>query len=71
MQFQVPQFIDVENKIIGPLSLRQFLYLAGAGLISFMLFFYHTNVVMVFNFGFFNDNSAGFSSYKIQRKTTS
>ncbi|HDH31294.1 MAG TPA: PrgI family protein [Candidatus Wolfebacteria bacterium] len=39
MQFQVPQFIDVENKIIGPLSLRQFLYLAGAGLISFMLFF--------------------------------
>ncbi|MEK7555552.1 MAG: PrgI family protein [Patescibacteria group bacterium] len=39
MQFQIPQFIDVENKIVGPLSLRQFLYLAGAGAISFMLFF--------------------------------
>lgn len=39
MNFQVPQFIDVENKIVGPLSLRQFLYLAGAGAISFMLFF--------------------------------
>lgn len=39
MQFQVPQFIDVEDKIIGPLTLKQFLYLAGAGGIGFMLFF--------------------------------
>lgn len=39
MNFQVPQFIDVENKIVGPLTLRQFLYLAGAGLLSFMFFF--------------------------------
>ena len=30
-QFQVPQFIDVEDKIIGPLTLKQFLYLAGGG----------------------------------------
>lgn len=39
MQFQVPQFIETEDKIIGPLTLKQFLYLAGAGAISFMLFF--------------------------------
>ncbi len=39
MQFQTPQFIEVENKIVGPLTLQQFLYLAGAGGISFMLFF--------------------------------
>lgn len=33
-QFVVPQFIDVENKIIGPLTVRQFIiFLAGAGLI--------------------------------------
>jgi len=32
-QFVVPQFIDVESKIIGPLTVRQFLtFLAGAGL---------------------------------------
>ena len=31
MRFQVPQFIEVEDKIFGPLSLRQFIYLAGAG----------------------------------------
>lgn len=30
MRFQVPQFTDVEDKIIGPLSFRQFVYLAGA-----------------------------------------
>lgn len=29
MQFQVPQFIEVEDKIFGPLTLRQFIYLAG------------------------------------------
>lgn len=39
MQFQVPQFIDIEDKIFGPLTLKQFLYLAGAGATSFILFF--------------------------------
>lgn len=39
MQFQVPQFIDIEDKIMGPLTLKQFLYLAGAGGFSFILFF--------------------------------
>lgn len=29
MQFQVPQFLDVEDKIIGPFTLKQFLYSAG------------------------------------------
>jgi hypothetical protein len=29
MRYQVPQFIDVEDKIVGPFSIKQFLYLAG------------------------------------------
>ena len=29
MRFEVPQFIDVEDKIFGPLTWRQFLYLGG------------------------------------------
>jgi hypothetical protein len=37
-QFQVPQFIEEEAKIIGTLSLRQFFYLAVAGGISFIFF---------------------------------
>jgi hypothetical protein len=38
MRFQVPQFIDVEDKIFGPLTLRQFIYLAGGGGIVVVLF---------------------------------
>ena len=30
MRFAVPQFIDVEDKIFGPLTLKQAIYLAGA-----------------------------------------
>lgn len=34
MQFIVPQFIDVEDKILGPISVRQFVtLLGGAGVI--------------------------------------
>ncbi|MES2930617.1 MAG: PrgI family protein [Patescibacteria group bacterium] len=34
MQFKVPQFIDVEDKIFGPFTFRQFMYLiGGAGMI--------------------------------------
>lgn len=32
-QFTVPQFIDVESKIIGPITSRQFLILLGAAVI--------------------------------------
>ncbi len=31
MRFQVPQFIEVEDKIFGPLTVMQFVYLAGGG----------------------------------------
>ena len=31
-QYQVPQFIDVEDKVFGPLTIKQFLYIGlGAG----------------------------------------
>lgn len=38
MQFQVPQFIDIEDKIFGPLTFKQFVYLAGGTGISFVLY---------------------------------
>ena len=37
MQFQVPQFIEVEDKIIGQLTGKQFFYLLGAGAFLFLL----------------------------------
>jgi len=38
IQFQVPQNIDMEDKIIGPLTLIQFLYLLVGGIIDYLLF---------------------------------
>lgn len=40
MQFQVPQFIEIEDKIFGPLTLKQFLYLAGGGGAAIALYIY-------------------------------
>ncbi|MEI7620532.1 MAG: PrgI family protein [Candidatus Falkowbacteria bacterium] len=45
-QYTVPQFIDVEAKIIGPITTRQFLIFLAAALIIFISF-------KVFDFGLF------------------
>lgn len=37
MRFQVPQFIETETKIIGPFTLKQFLFLAAGGVILFVV----------------------------------
>jgi len=34
MRFQVPQFIDVEDKIFGPFTLKQAIYLAGGAMVA-------------------------------------
>jgi hypothetical protein len=39
MRFTIPQFIEHEAKIIGPLTLKQFMYLGFAGAICFVLYF--------------------------------
>ncbi|MDO8493314.1 MAG: PrgI family protein [bacterium] len=38
MQFQVPQFIDIEDKIFGPLTFKQFIYVLGAGGSAFIVY---------------------------------
>ena len=40
MQFQVPQFIEVEDKIFGPLTFKQFAYLIGGAASCFLIFVY-------------------------------
>lgn len=37
-QYQVPQFIEVEDKIFGPLTLKQFIWLAGGGGLCLLMF---------------------------------
>jgi hypothetical protein len=57
MQFQVPQFIEIEDKIFGPLTFKQFLYVAGAGGLSFILYtflpFYLAILLIIPVAGFF------------------
>lgn len=37
MRYQVPQFIEVEDKIFGPLTLKQFLYVGGGLALGFLI----------------------------------
>lgn len=38
MRYTVPQFIDVEDKILGPITVRQFVIMLVTGLIMFILY---------------------------------
>lgn len=38
MQFKVPQFLDIEDKIFGPFTFRQFAYLAGGAGLCFTIY---------------------------------
>ena len=38
MQFKVPQFLDIEDKIFGPFTFREFVYLAGGAGLCFLLY---------------------------------
>ncbi len=37
-QFLVPQFLDIETKIIGPITTRQFLIMMVAGMLDFIFY---------------------------------
>ena len=38
MQFKVPQFLEIEDKIFGPFTFKEFVYLAGGAGICFVLY---------------------------------
>ena len=39
MRFTVPQFIEYEAKIVGPLTFKQFIFVAIAGAVCFVLYY--------------------------------
>lgn len=39
MRFQLPQFIETEIKLVGPFTLKQFLWIAAGISILFMIFY--------------------------------
>lgn len=38
MQFKVPQFLEIEDKIFGPFTFRQFVYLTGGAGLCFLFY---------------------------------
>lgn len=48
MQYQVPQFIEVEDKIFGPLTLKQFLYVAGGAALAFIAWSFLPSFIALF-----------------------
>jgi hypothetical protein len=50
MQFAVPQFTEVEDKLIGPLTLKQFLVILASGAV--IMFFYSIFGINIFFFIF-------------------
>lgn len=46
-QYQVPQFIDIEDQIIGPLTLRQFIYLVAGGAIVVLGYYLLTLIFFI------------------------
>ncbi|MEI8337827.1 MAG: PrgI family protein [bacterium] len=48
MQYQVPQFIEIEDKIFGPLTFKQFAYVAGGGAICFLTYRFLPFIISIF-----------------------
>lgn len=38
MQYQIPQFIEIEDQIFGPFTFRQFIYILGGAGISYVIY---------------------------------
>ena len=47
MRFQVPQFIEKESKLFGPLTLKQFLWCMGGGVAFVFAQFFVTGTVLI------------------------
>lgn len=67
MQFQVPQFLDVEDKIIGPFTLKQFLYLTGGIGMGYLSLRFIPWIGLLFALGFVGLGGA-LAFYKVNGK---
>ena len=67
-QFIVPQFIDVEDKIFGPLTLKQFIYIAGGIAICFLAYTFLNLYIAVFVILPVAAFTAALAFYKVNNK---
>jgi len=69
MEYQVPQFIEVEDKIIGPLTFKQFIYLAGGGGLCVILILYLPTFIGIIASIPVAALSGALAFYKVNNKT--
>lgn len=62
MRYEVPQFIEIEDKIIGPFTWKQFVYLAG-GAGAAIIFYFTLPFVLFMLFGIPLAALAGFLAF--------
>jgi len=68
MEYQVPQFIEVEDKIVGPFTLKQFIYIAGGGGLCIIFFVYLPIVLALLFSALVIGFAAALAFYKVNGK---
>lgn len=68
MKFEVPQFIDIEDKVFGPLTFKQFLYLAGGTGLSVVVWMFVPKILGVPLIGGIVGLSVALAFYKVNEK---
>ncbi len=68
MRYQVPQFIEIEDKIIGPFTIKQFVYLAGGGFMCYMAYTYLPFIMAIVLIAIIATLSLALAFYKINNK---
>ncbi len=69
MRFTVPQFIEREAKIVGPLTFRQFIFIAIAGAICFFIYSIAPFYVFVIACVIFGGSSLALAFLKVQGRS--
>lgn len=68
MRYQVPQFIEIEDKVIGPFTVRQFIYVIGGVGLSFLVYNFVTIYIAIPVIAFIEALSLALAFYKINNK---
>jgi hypothetical protein len=69
MQFQVPQFIEHEAKVVGPFTIKQALFLGGPLVVGFIVYFSTTNfLITIAVTGLLEGIGIAFNVVKVGRK---
>ena len=68
MRFQVPQFINIEDKIFGPLTVKQFVYLVGGAGMVYILYRFLPFYLAVVPIGLFAALAVSLAFVKVNNK---